>query len=295
MDISVFAVLGGDKRSAILASLLAADGYTVYASGFDREPGLAQCAVLTDAATAVSMSQAVVLPVVPVRPDSSDTVHYLNTPLSDKTIPLDSALAGKLEKKKVYSGFCDRIRRISPEYAALMLYDYGNEESFLLPNARLTAEAALMLAISEYPAGLYDCGCVITGFGRIGKALAHMLYSLGADVTVCARKPADIALAAASGYNAINYTQLPAKVYDADIIFNTADAPVISENIIGKMNTPSLIIELASAPGGTDGAAAESRGIKVLWAWGLPGKYSPLTAAKIIKDTVLAMTGGENT
>lgn len=283
MDISVFAVLGGDQRSAVLASLLAADGYTVYASGFDRSPELAQCAVLTDAVTAVTMSQAVILPAVPIRGQE----RRLNTPLSDDIIPLDAEFAGRLANIRCYTGMSERLCAVSPEYAALELFDYGLEESFLLPNARLTAEAAVMLAIQEYPAGLFDSRCIVTGFGRIGKALADMLYSLGADVTVCARKPADLALAWSRGYSAIEYPHLPSRAKDADIIFNTADALVIGGDVIERMDPRSLIIELASAPGGTDFAAAERRGIRTIKAWGLPGRYSPHTAAKIIKDTVL--------
>lgn len=288
MDISVFAVLGGDMRSAILASKLAADGYTVFAAGFDSRPELIQCAALTDAYTAATMSQAAILPVMPTTDGA-----MLFAPMAAGSIPIDERLCTALAHSRVYTGFAERVERATARYGSLDLHDYGRRESFLLPNARLTAEAAVMMAVRECPLALYDCRCLITGYGRIGKALAQMLHSLGADVTICARKAADIALAQSTGVTAINYMHLPVRAADYDIAFNTADALVIGENVIKRMKTDAHIIDLASAPGGVDFKAAERHGIAAEAAPGLPGKYSPVTAAKIIKDTVLAMIGEE--
>ena len=289
MDISVFAVLGGDMRSAVLASLLAAEGYTVFAAGFDSRPELIQCAALTDAYTAASMAQAAILPVMPTTDGA-----MLFAPMSVGSIPIDERLCKALEHKLVYTGFADRVKRAAEKYGSLELRDYGRRESFLLPNARLTAEAAVMMAVETCPLALYDCKCLITGCGRVGKALAQMLGALGADVTVCARKAADLAFVRSTGLTAIDYIQLAVRAGEYDIAFNTADALVIGENVIRRMKKDARIIDLASAPGGTDFAAAERYGIAAETAPGLPGKYSPVTAAKIIRDTVLAMTGEEN-
>ena len=39
--------------------------------------------------------------------------------------------------------------------------------------------------------------------------------------------------------------------------------------------------------GGVDFEAAKEAGVKVIWALSLPGKTAPITAGKIIKDTIL--------
>ena len=39
--------------------------------------------------------------------------------------------------------------------------------------------------------------------------------------------------------------------------------------------------------GGVDFDAAKEAGVKVIWALSLPGKTAPITAGKIIKDTIL--------
>ena len=50
-----------------------------------------------------------------------------------------------------------------------------------------------------------------------------------------------------------------------------------------------MLMDLASLPGGIDFAACERKKIKAFRALGLPGKYSPLTADEIIKETVMLM------
>ena len=64
-------------------------------------------------------------------------------------------------------------------------------------------------------------------------------------------------------------------------------ALVIDAAILGKMRQDTLIIDLASKPGGVDFAAAERLNIRALPALSLPGKSSPDTAGKIISETIL--------
>ena len=71
-----------------------------------------------------------------------------------------------------------------------------------------------------------------------------------------------------------------------DVIFNTVPAWVIDESVVKELSPSTLIIDLASAPGGIDRDLAQKCGIKVIWALSLPGKTSPVTAGKIIAQTV---------
>jgi dipicolinate synthase subunit A len=48
----------------------------------------------------------------------------------------------------------------------------------------------------------------------------------------------------------------------------------------------TLIIDLASKPGGTDFRYAEKRGIKALLAPGLPGIVAPKTAGQIVANVM---------
>ena len=48
----------------------------------------------------------------------------------------------------------------------------------------------------------------------------------------------------------------------------------------------SLVIDLASKPGGVDYEKVSNIGVKVIWALALPGKVAPYSAAKAIKQTI---------
>ena len=74
---------------------------------------------------------------------------------------------------------------------------------------------------------------------------------------------------------------------DMDIIFNTIPSLILDEKLLKKVNSKTLIIDLASKPGGVDFQLAKEHSIKTIWALSLPGKVAPYTAGKIIKDTIL--------
>ena len=79
---------------------------------------------------------------------------------------------------------------------------------------------------------------------------------------------------------------LDAALGDFDIIVNTVPAPILTEARIGHTGQNVLLLELASAPGGIDAAAAREQGRKYLAAPGLPGKFAPARAAHILRDAV---------
>ena len=61
---------------------------------------------------------------------------------------------------------------------------------------------------------------------------------------------------------------------------------VIGRECIDCIKKDAFIIDLASKPGGTDINYAKQKGINTVWALSLPGKTAPVTAGKIIKETV---------
>ena len=52
------------------------------------------------------------------------------------------------------------------------------------------------------------------------------------------------------------------------------------------MHRDAVIIDIASAPGGTDLDAAQKRRIPVVSALGLPGKYTAKSSAGILADAI---------
>ena len=101
-------------------------------------------------------------------------------------------------------------------------------------------------------------------------------------------RPIDLHLAAirALGCTPRTYGGLAAPY---DVIFNTVPAPVIGEELLSRQGPDTLLLELASAPGGIDRAAAEKRGLFLLDAPSLPGRFSPKASGELIKEAVYHM------
>ena len=63
-------------------------------------------------------------------------------------------------------------------------------------------------------------------------------------------------------------------------------ALIFTRKVLSRIPSGSLIIDLASAPGGVDREAADKLDIKVIQALSLPGKVAPKAAGEIIKETI---------
>ena len=127
---------------------------------------------------------------------------------------------------------------------------------------------------------------LILGYGRLGKVLAKMLSGLGAEVYVATRKYSDAAWLRAYGINSVYMDGLDRYLADMDLIINTIPDKVLDQAKLELIEKESLVIDLASKPGGVDFEKAGQIGIKVIWALSLPGKVAPVTAANYMKQTI---------
>ena len=117
--------------------------------------------------------------------------------------------------------------------------------------------------------------------------LSEKLSCLGANVTVMARSQKDLAWCSVCGYSLVKPSGLREVLKEQNIIFNTVPALILNSELLQYVGRGTLIIDLASAPGGVDLACAKKLQIKAVKALSLPGKTAPKSAAEIIKDTIL--------
>ena len=182
---------------------------------------------------------------------------------------------------------------------------YARSETYQIANAALTAEGAAALLRGERE--LSGARVLILGWGRVGSLTGEALRKEGAAVTAAARRSESLAWAAARGFDTVDMAEMDARLGEFDVIVNTVPAPVLTEERIKAVRQDALLLELASAPGGIDAAAAREQGKRFLSAPGLPGRYAPARAARILRDAVyetvsetrprlgLAMTGSHCT
>ena len=277
------AFLGGDMRSAIAAMKLA-DKINIFAwrvPGIEGEASVFCCSEITEA---VSDAYAVVLPL----PASLDGIS-LNCKVEGEKIFLQDII-DILHKDCLLAG--GKIPQEVKDYATkkgIKCFDYFESESFQIKNAYTTAEAALNIAMNSLLKNIRGARIAVTGYGRISKQLVKLLLSLDAQVTLAARKESDLTWAKLSGCEPLRIGD-PSSVYKLcegyDIIFNTVPYLLFDEEFLVKVDKKTMLIELASTPGGIDVSAAKKLKSAVLWAASLPGKYAPESAGELIADCV---------
>ena len=281
------ALLGGDTRQIALARRLVEVGLSVKCFGLPQAERLQGVTALRDWRDAVSGACLLVLP-LPASPDGK----HLNLPLDHEreaprvadifdAVPAGVAIAG--------GKFSPAIKQMAEE-KGVHLYDYFDCEALQQKNALPTAEGAVSVLMREVPRTVSGLSVGVTGFGRVARALVGLLLAMGAKVTVLARNAEQLRQAAALGCCTVSLSEKRAMEHftaGKAAIFNTVPYWLFSEEALANTSPETLIIDLASAPGGVDANAASGRGIKVIWALSLPGKYAPVTAGEIIAETVL--------
>ena len=275
--IHTFGVIGGDERMKYLAQSIAADGYPVCVCGLEKL-GTCRGAAECDLPQLAAKSSVILLPL----PATKDGL-FLNAPYAENEIRLDDDFSRLFMHKTVCGGMLQRLTASSSLWREIEPEDYYRREELAVGNAIPTAEGAVGIAIREYPGTINGAKCLITGFGRIGKNLAIILRGMGAEVFCAARKKADLMQMRAFGVQPLTYREISRRF---DLIFNTVPAKVLTSPVLMQQTRDTLIIELASAPGGTDLKRAEELHLHVIDAPSLPGRVAPKTAAEYIKEAV---------
>ncbi len=276
-------VLGGDRRMAESVPYLLRAGAQVRLAGLpwdDRFAGVEVCQTAAEALTGAHVA------VLPVQGVSDDGAVY-----TEKDVPPCLIDAGALRRPArgatVFAGIGNPLLRRLCEEAGLPLIEYREADEFATWNSIPSAEGAIQMAMEASPFTLFGSRSLVLGFGRTGKAIALLLRGLFSEVSVAARKELDWARSWASGYRYVPWEELDQAVAEADVIFNTVPALVLTREVLIGAPAHAVIIDVASAPGGTDFEAARDLGLTAKLAPGLPGIVAPVTAGKIIAELII--------
>ena len=264
-----FGVIGGDRRQAVLAALLRAEGHPVRTYGVGESP---------DALEAAAAAEIVILPLPLCR-----EAGVLNC--EGAHIPTGGLFARFRPDQLLLAGQVQPAQRQEAEAHGLTLVDYFQREELTVANAAVTAEAAIQTALDRLDRTLLGMDCLVLGFGRIGKLLSLRLQGLGARAAAAARKPEDRAWIRAYGLSALDTGRLAGRLNGFPVVFNTVPALLLNRPLLEELPEGSLIVDLASVPG-ADQAAAEELGLSYLQARALPGRVKPAAGAEAIFDTV---------
>ena len=250
-----FAVIGSDARQLAAGRALARAGYAV------------------EGPEEIALADYILLPL---------PLDAARTPLAEL---LRAARPGALALGGMLS---EEAKAIAAE-AGVELVDYFAREELAIRNAIPTAEGCIGVLLAQRKRTLWGSAVLLLGFGPVGQAVGTRLAALGAPVTVAARRPAQRAQAESLGMQGAELDRLDRLAPAFDTVVNTIPAQVLTAPVLARLRPGSLIVDLASRPGGTDFDAAARCGHKAIHALSLPAACAPETAGEIVARTVCEM------
>ncbi len=278
-----FAVIGGDKRSVLLCSLLWRDRHRVHSFALEKAELPAEIPKSGCLQSCVYGADCVVLPT------PAEKNGLINSPFASQPLRAEELLVNLWPGQLLIGGKLSRELSMGALNQGLQTADIMQRRGFTVGNAALTAEGAVEKLMASSPRSLWGSRVLVTGWGRIAKILSLRLFALGSRVTVAARKEGDRAMARALGLEALDFPALPEVLGDFDFIVNTVPEQVLGEAELGCIRRDALLLELASAPGGFEPHRAEELGLRALAAPGLPGLCAPYTAAELMRDCIYSI------
>ena len=253
-------VLGGDKRSLYAAEYFKSKEYLtdVFCEDFP-----------SDYHSALSRADVVFLGLPAVKDG------LVNIPLSRCRLEFRELLAVCKKGAVIAAGRLTNEQRDIIEASGLRWTDYSEDEIFQLENALYTAEGALASLIQATSGSLRDMKILITGGGRISKALCSILASMPCEVCVYARNPLQrctFALWGRETYDALG------SLGDFDAVINTVPCDILTRDILSTAKEDTPIIDLSARPGYVNKEICRSLGLRLIYLPGIPLLSAPRSA-----------------
>lgn len=270
-------IIGGDSRQIYLAEYLEMLGKNVSIYGLPEKNK--KC--VDDLKKAIGSNEIIILP-LPITKDNRNVFSIV--PIKES---LEEIINCIREDKLVFGGMVTKGAESKIKKNGAKIFDYFKREDVTLMNTVPTVQGILKVIFDNIDYTLHSSRCAVFGYGRVAKVAADALSSLGAEVTVCVRKGSDISLAEINGLKGCRIADFYRCAGEFDIMLNTVPSLVIDRKILECVKKECLIIDVASAPFGTDFSTAFEFGIKALQCPSLPGKVAPKTAGKIIGNGII--------
>jgi len=275
-----FGIIGGDLRTVQLAKKLNEAGHKVLFYGI-AVPTISRSPDHPTLEDVINQSDILILPLPMLNKNGEVFAPFHKTPIQLSTI-IDNIHEGQY----LFGG------KITPNTEALLKQanvrytDYFISEALTVENALITAEGCMQTLLNMYEKTICNSNILILGFGRIGKLCAKLLNGFGAKITVAGRRAETRSWVESLGftYTDIENDESYSSAYE--IIINTVPQSILTYDRLNQLNPECIILDLASAPGGTDFAHAKQIGLRTVHALSLPGKTAPIAAGNAIFSAI---------
>ncbi|MCR5664199.1 MAG: dipicolinate synthase, partial [Oscillospiraceae bacterium] len=164
-----YAVIGGDRRAALLAGLLLREGHRVHSWALERAQLPEEVPRSGSLQAALYGADAVLLPLPAARGE------LLNAPFAARPCPMAELEEALWPGQLVFGGGFTEAQRLRAERSGLTLIDWLRRPALVIGNAAITAEGAVGLLLQESERTLAGSRALVLGYGRIGRVLARLL------------------------------------------------------------------------------------------------------------------------
>ncbi|MCC7484284.1 MAG: NAD(P)-binding domain-containing protein [Burkholderiales bacterium] len=272
----VIAIVAGDRREQEIARQAAATGAQVRAYGFPwPERGIPGVTLAADAARALAGARVALFPIPGIAADGA-----LFAPACPSRIVPDRAmLAGMRAPAHIILGWADANLREHGAALGIGFHEYEWDTGLMLMRGPAIVEGLLRVMIENTEITLHDSRVCVVGQGTIGFLVARYLVALGARTHVAARNEVQRAAAFVAGAEVHPLEDLDELAPRLDIVVSTVPAPVVRRAMLERLPAHALVVDLAAPPGGVDREAAQSLGLKFVWARGM-GTRAPVTVGR---------------
>lgn len=208
--------------------------------------------------------------------------NFLNAPFYPNKITTENIFSSLKNFKGIIIGGFDKNSQETLKNMNLNFKNILKDEKFTLVNAIITAEGTIEKLIHESEESLFELKVCITGYGRVSKALARRLKPLCKELVVYNNPSINFVYAQIDNIKVGNIEYFKDEGKNFNIIINTIPSLIIDKKVLDTLDKNTLIMDLASLPGGVDFEYAKEKGIITHHYLGVPGKVSSKSAANAI-------------
>lgn len=269
------AVVGGDEREQEIARQAAAAGATVRAYGFPwPADGIAGVEPAETAGLAIRDADYILFPIPGIAADGS-----IFAPSAARPIRPGTELLAAAPKATIILGRADERLRAAAAQVGNRVLEYEDDRELMLLRGPAIVEGALGIAIERTDVTLHASRVCVVGQGTIGTLLTRALVLLGARTHAAARNPVQRAEAYTMGAEALPLDELETLAPRLAMLFSTVPTRVVGRDVLERLPSGALVMDLAAPPGGVDLDAARDLGHQAVHARGL-GNRAPVTVGR---------------
>lgn len=264
MNLYRFAVIGGDMRQVYLADILAKQGAGTSVYALNRKIKNTEIREASTLKEVLKNADIIAAPVPFFK------AGHIAGKEEFEDLTMENILANAEKGSMIFAGGIPLQFREMAGKKQIECVDYMRDASVAMENTVAAAEGIIAEAIKRSPRNLYKSSCLVLGYGKCGSTLVSYLKKLSCNVTVYEKEPSVAACAVVNADKAADVLELPKCLMEAQYIFNTIPSLILPKAMLEYVKKDALILDMASAPGGVDFAAAEKKAFRRCFCPGCP-------------------------